>query len=192
MASAYSFELLATLAVACCQKELDGTFYTLLRCHILKNTTKTNVSDFLSMNPFWYVLVRLWTKSSFKTKQLERLLLSFTKTCTWSCLMPWLGYPAMMRIGSHPKVTKACVQAAVVSKRIASSSFQKVLEANKVVEMRFLNAGFIWKNQAAWSSVIHQVYPWTLHSPTDFRLPNLNHIGRGHLGSCIQHQNDGP
>lgn len=52
MASAYSFELLATLTVACCQRELDGTSYTLLRCRILKNTKKTNVSDFLSMNPF--------------------------------------------------------------------------------------------------------------------------------------------
>ena len=64
----------------------------------------------------------------------------------------------MMRIGSHPKVTKACVQAAVVSKELHPQVSQ-VLEANKVVEIRFLNAGVIGKNQAAWSSVIHQVYP---------------------------------
>lgn len=53
MASAYSFELLATLAVACCQRELDGTSYTLLRCRILKNTKKTMCQT------FW-----AWTRSS--------------------------------------------------------------------------------------------------------------------------------
>ena len=83
----------------------------------------------------------------------------------WDTL-PWWGSAAILR-SPKPVFKLLSFQKNCILK------FLKSWKANKVVEIRFLNAGVIGKNQAAWSSVIHQVYPWTPHSRTDFRLPNL-------------------